>query len=127
MILLDKSIKLQDLNNYKFIDNHHLQNEKIHLVISGGAFSGFYGIGLGYIINNCIKSNIIEYSGTSGGALNIVCIACNINYSKWQDCYYIIKNDINNSKTLMESIYNAANIHLPENAHEICNLKLQQN
>jgi predicted patatin/cPLA2 family phospholipase len=111
-------------NKFNFHSNNTIKNKEYQIVFSGGGITGYYGVGIGHVINNYMSvENIKGFIGTSSGALCCVYIACNISMKDWYETISIVTKEVKNGKTLLQAMNIANNIVLPENAHELCNKK----
>jgi len=117
--------ELKKLQATEFIfenNNKSLIDKDVQLVISGGGFTGFYGVGIGHIINNYMNTQKIKgIIGTSAGTLCAVYIACNISVLDWYETSQIINSEVKKGYTLLEAMYYVNNKVLPDNAHILCN------
>lgn len=97
------------------------------LVLSGGGFKGYYHVGLCKILKNFESKNKIKIRyiiGTSTGAISAIIYACNIDYNKWIESFYKIKENIHKTD-LHRTVIEILKDELPSNAHELCNGKIK--
>jgi len=117
-------LDLQNLKNkcFTFHGDKHLLDRELQFVFSGGGFTGYYGVGMGHIINNYMNpENIKGFIGSSCGALCAVYIACKVPLFIWYETSQILRRELRRGKSLTEAIYIASNYALPQTAHEMCN------
>ncbi len=106
------------------LDSHKMIYKKFDCVISGGALKGYYNFGTCKILtklhdNNNI--NIRKFVCVSSGAIIMVCLLCNMSLLDSSKMY----NKIQNVNTdLHDSVITVLNEILPNNAHELCENKL---
>jgi predicted patatin/cPLA2 family phospholipase len=107
--------------NYNLKENIFL-NSKKQYVFSGGGIACYYNTGIGHILQKYTDyKNIDGLIGVSGGAITAVYIACKIDMIKALESIEIIKSKLIEGNTLLDAIYLANTIVLPENAHILCN------
>ena len=112
------------LNN---INNYNIPYYEFDLVLSGGGCSGYYYAGTFEIIKHLEKANKIKINkiyATSAGVLAGIFYLCNIGAIKWFESYNDVMNTYKNNNNFHLSIINTLRLYLPENAHELCNNKL---
>jgi hypothetical protein len=118
--ITDKIFKsLQSINNY------NIPYYEFDLILSGGGFSGFYYAGTFEIIKHLKKANKIKINkiyATSAGVLASISYLCNISPKLWMESYNHAKENYKNN--FHETIVNTFKMYLPNNAHELCNNKL---
>jgi len=115
---------IEDMVKKKYVINKSSEmcNKELQYVFSGGGFCGFYGVGIGHIVNNYMdKTKIRGLIGSSAGALNVVFIACGISAVDWYETFHILLRAVAKGKSMVEAINISNDEKLPINAHEICN------
>lgn len=108
-------------------DDFEIKYNYFDLVLSGGGFKGYYHLGLCKILKHFELKNKIKIRhiiGTSTGAISAIIYACNINYHKWIESFYKIKENIHKSD-LHQTVIEIMREELPPNAHELCNGKIK--
>jgi hypothetical protein len=109
----------------KNINNYNMKYYEFDLIISGGGFAGYYYAGTFEIIKHLEKENKIKINNiyaSSAGVLASICYLCNIEPIEWMNSYNYAKQNYKHS--LLDTIKNTLKIFLPDNAHELCNNKL---
>jgi len=108
-------------------DDFDIKYNYFDVILSGGGFKGYYHLGLCKILKHFEKNNKIKIRniiGTSTGAISAIIYVCNIDYNKWIDSFYNIKENIHKSD-LHQTVIEIMKNELPNNAYKLCNDKIK--
>lgn len=116
----------------KYLDNidyndFDIKHKYFDLILAGGGFKGYYHLGLFKILKHHEKQNKIKIRhivGTSTGAISAVIYACDLDFNRWINTFYKIKENIHKSD-LHQTVINILKDELPENAYQICTNKIK--
>lgn len=111
-----------DFKNRNNLNN--IEPIEIDLIMSTGGFAGYYLSGLCYFLIKSGLFNIIRYSGASAGAIASAMTICDVDLDEYINYYKIVKQKYDEGKPILEIYKEYFEKTIPENAHELCNNRL---
>ena len=114
------------LDNIDF-DDFEIKYNYFDVILAGGGFKGYYHLGLYKILKHLEKKNKIKIRyivGTSTGAISAIIYVCNLDFNRWVDTFYKIKENMHKSD-LHKTVIEIMKDELPENAYQLCTNRIK--